>query len=86
MRARMSLPTWSVERTVEPSSLDVRFDGGMDLLGRIIKAEMLEQHGGGEDGGGRVGLVLTGDVRSGTRIGSNMDGNSSEALMQPEAE
>ena len=61
--------------------LDVRFDGGMDLLGRIIKAEMLEQHGGGEDGGGRVGLVLTGDVRS-----SNMDGNSSEALMQPEAE
>ena len=46
--------------------LDVRFDGGMDLLGRIIKAEMLEQHGGGEDGGGRVGLVLTGDVRSGT--------------------
>ena len=38
----------------------------MDLLGRIIKAEMLEQHGGGEDGGGRVGLVLTGDVRSGT--------------------
>ena len=58
----------------------------MDLLGRIIKAEMLEQHGGGEDGGGRVGLVLTGDVRSGTVNRSNMDGNSSEALMQPEAE
>ena len=46
--------------------LDVSLNGGMDLLGSVVETEMLEQHGGGQDGRGRIGLVLAGDVRSGT--------------------
>ena len=30
----------------------------MDLLGSVVETEMLEQHGGGQDGRGRIGLVL----------------------------
>ena len=66
--------------------LDVSLNGGMDLLGSVVETEMLEQHGGGQDGRGRIGLVLAGDVRSGTVDRSNMDGYSLDALMQPEAE
>ena len=37
---------------------DVSLNGGMDLLGSVVETEMLEQHGGGQDGRGRIGLVL----------------------------
>lgn len=82
MRARMPRPTSSRGTGGGSQFTSHGLDGRIDLGCASVETEVAQQHGCGKDRGGWIALFgLRYPVRN--RIGSNMDGYSSEALMHP---